>query len=449
MEEIAISVIMPSLNVVPYIEECMESVVNQTLVNIEIICVDAGSTDGTLEILKKYKEKDNRIKIILSEKKSYGYQVNLGIKAAQGEFIGIVETDDWVAPNFYETLFSMVGKQKIDFVKMGYREFFDINDKRFFCNKVLNKTIEIANECIDLSRNRSMGVNELNHIWSGIYRRDFLINNCLWLNETAGASYQDTSFCILVGMMSEFCVYMKECLYNYRIDNPNSSVKTSSKWHCIIDEYKYIDSYFENYRKILQDKFVVVTEVKLITYMWNYLRLDEEKKRFFFDEIQKEMRDLMNNKQLFDELSETSKERCHLLTSLEKLKCYEEGEKIVYNTYKSIMKLALENKKFVVAGAGNYFGELCLLQNMLGVTFIKAVCDNSTMLQGCEVKGYLVESVENLAAKENNSYWIIANQKYGCEIKSQVCFWGIPEDRIILFNRILEHDKVLHIIREL
>ena len=68
-----VSIIMPSLNVVDYIQECMESVVNQTLKDIEIICVDAGSTDGTLEILREYEEKDSRVKIILSDRKSYGY----------------------------------------------------------------------------------------------------------------------------------------------------------------------------------------------------------------------------------------------------------------------------------------------------------------------------------------------------------------------------------------
>ena len=99
-----VSVIMPSLNVVQYIQECMESVVRQTLSDIEIICVDAGSTDGTLEILQEFAKKDQRISIIVSDKKSYGYQMNLGLKAAKGEYIGIVETDDFIEPNMYEDL---------------------------------------------------------------------------------------------------------------------------------------------------------------------------------------------------------------------------------------------------------------------------------------------------------------------------------------------------------
>ena len=65
-----VSIIMPSLNVGPFIRECIDSAVNQTLTDIEILCVDAGSTDGTLEILQQYKEKDPRVQVILSDRKS-------------------------------------------------------------------------------------------------------------------------------------------------------------------------------------------------------------------------------------------------------------------------------------------------------------------------------------------------------------------------------------------
>ena len=78
-----ISVIMPSLNVGNYIEQCIKSVLDQTLTDFEIICIDAGSTDGTVEILQKYAKEDSRIQIINTDKKSYGYQVNLGISKAR------------------------------------------------------------------------------------------------------------------------------------------------------------------------------------------------------------------------------------------------------------------------------------------------------------------------------------------------------------------------------
>ena len=85
-----VTVIMPSLNVRKYISTCIESVLAQTLQDIEILAVDAGSDDGTLEILQDYARRDERIRLIHSDKRSYGYQINLGISLAQGDYIGIV-----------------------------------------------------------------------------------------------------------------------------------------------------------------------------------------------------------------------------------------------------------------------------------------------------------------------------------------------------------------------
>ena len=112
-----ISVLIPSLNSEDYINRCLESVVNQTLRNIEIICIDAGSTDKTLEILEDYAKKDSRIKIAISSKRSYGYQMNLGLNLANGQYIAIVESDDFIAEDMYEELYSLTNDGTIDVVK--------------------------------------------------------------------------------------------------------------------------------------------------------------------------------------------------------------------------------------------------------------------------------------------------------------------------------------------
>ncbi|WP_039790664.1 glycosyltransferase family 2 protein, partial [Paenibacillus riograndensis] len=102
-----VSIIMPSLNIATYIKECMDSVVAQTLQDIEIICVDAGSTDGTREILQEYATRDSRIRILDSDRKSYGYQVNWGFDVAKGKYLGIVETDDYIEPEMFQTLYDV------------------------------------------------------------------------------------------------------------------------------------------------------------------------------------------------------------------------------------------------------------------------------------------------------------------------------------------------------
>lgn len=97
-----VTVLLPSLNVAGFIEECLISVTGQTLKELEILCIDAGSTDGTLEILESYAKKDKRIRVLHSDRKSYGYQINKGMDMALGEYLGIVETDDYIAENMYE-----------------------------------------------------------------------------------------------------------------------------------------------------------------------------------------------------------------------------------------------------------------------------------------------------------------------------------------------------------
>ena len=115
-----ISILLPSYNVASYIQECIESVMGQTLTDIEILCIDAGSTDGTSEIIEKYAAADRRIRLIKSDKKSYGYQINLGMDLAQGEFLGIVETDDCIGSHMYEVLYKAAIENVLDYVKAGF-----------------------------------------------------------------------------------------------------------------------------------------------------------------------------------------------------------------------------------------------------------------------------------------------------------------------------------------
>ena len=104
MKDIKVSIMIPAYNVEPYLVECMESVVHQTLDEIEIICVNDGSKDKTLQILEDYQKKDERIIVIDKENEGYGVGMNLAFSKAKGEYIGIVEPDDFVPLNMYEDL---------------------------------------------------------------------------------------------------------------------------------------------------------------------------------------------------------------------------------------------------------------------------------------------------------------------------------------------------------
>ncbi|MBQ8459730.1 glycosyltransferase family 2 protein [bacterium] len=111
---VKISVIVPVYNTEKYIERCLDSLVNQTLKELEIICVDDGSDDKSLDILNSYAQKYSNIKVLTQNHKKQGAARNLGFTYAQGEYIGYVDSDDWVDENYYEKLYNSAQKYNCD-----------------------------------------------------------------------------------------------------------------------------------------------------------------------------------------------------------------------------------------------------------------------------------------------------------------------------------------------
>ena len=111
-----ISVILPVHNTKRYIQQCIDSILNQTYDDIEILAIDS-STDETTDIIKEYIDKTDKIRHIIDPNGSYGYKLNLGIAEAEGEYLAIVDSDDYIMPDMLATLLSEVEKNNLDFVK--------------------------------------------------------------------------------------------------------------------------------------------------------------------------------------------------------------------------------------------------------------------------------------------------------------------------------------------
>ena len=234
-----ISVVIPSLNVAPYIAECLESAVNQTLKDIEIICVDAGSTDGTLDVLQEYAQRDNRVKVLHSDKKSYGYQVNMGFDVSQGEYFAILESDDIIRPRMYEDLYALAKKHEVDLIKADHEIFLGKGDNRTYSYQSICVP-KYYNKVLDPSQQIQI-FNAKLHTWAGIYNMQFLRRNNIRHNETPGASYQDNGFWFQTFAWAERVYFVNKAYYLLRRDNPNSSVKSTGKVYCIFDEYAFIE----------------------------------------------------------------------------------------------------------------------------------------------------------------------------------------------------------------
>ena len=241
-----VSVIMPSLNVGDYIRECIESVVNQTLKEIEIICIDAGSTDGTLEILREYAEKDPRIRLEHSEQRSYGHQMNMGLTLASGEYIGIVETDDYIAPDMFEKLYAAAaGHKKPDVVKSPYYRLNPPGDVR---PPLEVRRVDQASdgEVFPLSEHYGL-IGEHPSIWSCIYKKSFLDGRNIRFQELPGGAWVDNLFFYRTLCEAERICWVNEPFYYYRRNNPNSSsiLKDCSIPMARINDLKdYLDANF-------------------------------------------------------------------------------------------------------------------------------------------------------------------------------------------------------------
>lgn len=293
-----VSVVIPVYNVKKYICPCIDSIRRQTLKDIEIICVDDGSTDGCSEILDEYAKKDNRIKVIHKPNSGYGHSMNVGMDAATGEYFAIVESDDVIEPNMYQKLYAVAENYDLDVIKADFYRFVEVD------NKMDRTRFNIAgsgmyNRVIDADQEKGLVLkNSAVYTWSGIYKRKFLYENNIRHNETPGASYQDNGFWFQTMSMAQKIYFYKEPFYCLRRDNPNSSIYNKSKVYCIRDEYEFILKYIQERPDIYDKVIPYYWKARFGAYEFSYNRIADEFKSEFLDH--------------FIEVMKTAKERNEL-----------------------------------------------------------------------------------------------------------------------------------------
>lgn len=243
-----VSVIIPVYNVERYLAECLDSVVYQSMKDLEIICVDDGSTDGSGKILDNYAKKDSRFHVIHKKNEGYGKAVNIGMAAADSPYVAIVESDDRIAETMYEDLYKIAEKYKAEVIKADYYEFYKSQNGNYIEEYVPltreEKRIPFYEKVLNV-REYEGALKFSKYTWSGIYQLDFLRREHILHNETPGASYQDNGFWFQTMVKAESVYFVKNAYYHYRIDNPNSSVVSTTKVLAVNQEYDFIDKILE------------------------------------------------------------------------------------------------------------------------------------------------------------------------------------------------------------
>lgn len=246
-----ISVIIPVYNVEKYLERCLESVINQTYQDLEIILVDDGSTDSSPAICDKYKEKDSRIKVIHKENGGLSSARNAGLRISSGEYVGFIDSDDDAELNMYELLYDVAKKYNVDFVmsdyirinedKTKYLKTLEINNGYYSKKDIKNKIFP------SLIMGENLEYGPLLSVWHCLYNRKFLNQNNIEFDEDVRWS-EDNIFSAIVGYNANSFYYLKnKGLYHY-YQNPGTITTGYRKnaWFYYSTMNEHLRNYFSN-----------------------------------------------------------------------------------------------------------------------------------------------------------------------------------------------------------
>lgn len=434
-----LSIILPSLNVGNYIEKCIKSVLAQSYQDYEVIVIDAGSTDGTLEILEKYEALDSRIILLHSEKKSYGYQMNLGISTAKGEYIGIVETDDWIEPDMYEALILVADECGADIVK---------GDAVFSWDTLglppheVNIGAPTKVSELDVTENFERLVLKDFYLWTGVYKKDFLED--IAFNETAGAAYQDIGFLFQTFIKRPKIKYIDRVFYHYKVDNAGASGYNRNAFSFLINEYSFVFNKLDMmthskaitnqdvWKNVLLLKLFRQTLVRIIRMaesgeIWN--GAEEQLKRL------SEMMGDADDKWMKSEMTELELLRYEIFKYSPML-CFELFKNIAEEKQSRITELRqiFENHKDVIVfGSGKYGTFLQRIAKKYDFCNITLYCDNNQSKQDTELGNIRIVSPEKANEMYPNAVYIMALAADE-EAKLVLRKLGIPQQRIYSYN---------------
>ncbi|MEE8717418.1 MAG: glycosyltransferase [Coriobacteriales bacterium] len=285
-----VSVIVPAYNNEHYVVACVRSLLAQTLEDIEVICVNDGSTDNTSQVLHAFADADPRVRVIDKENGGYGVAINRGIDEARGRYVTILESDDFADLDMLETL-------------VGYADAFDLDVARanfyLYWSGKLRKDIPLLlfseGECdrvIDPSVRKNQHCFYVQPaLWSAIYRASFLRSNGLRLLETPGAAYQDTAFNFKVWACARRVMFVHTPFVHYRQDNESSSINNPGKVYNICLEYHEADRWLTEDRPDLRESLAPVKNKMMCdAYTWNTRRVSDKYKLEFVEQFGRELK---------------------------------------------------------------------------------------------------------------------------------------------------------------
>ena len=244
-----VSVIIPMYNVAATLDQCLDSIQTQTHADLEIICVNDGSPDKSSAIAHAHAEKDARITVVDKPNAGYGASCNRGLDLARGEWVSIVEPDDYLEPTMYEALLAkaaecaQTGGRTPDVIKCAYWRVFDENGSSRRVTCPYKGRVKPARQPFAIGD----GVELLCHhpaIWAAVYRNEFLAQRGIRFREVAGSGWTDNPFMVQTLCGTQVVAYVDEPLYDYREHDLNDAENLAARsplipltrWNEMMDE---------------------------------------------------------------------------------------------------------------------------------------------------------------------------------------------------------------------
>lgn len=217
-----ISIIIPIYNVEKYLSQCLDSVINQTYKDLEIICVNDGSPDNSLKILEEYRKKDERIKIINQENQGLAGARNTGIDNAQGEFVFFLDSDDWLPLNAIELLYNKQKKENADIIIAGRNTITSKNEQKFL-PRDYKENLDFKKYIKKSFKDGSFRPSSCGKL----YKKEIIKENKIYFPR--GLLYEDLIFVIKFLYYSKKIVILREYIFNYRFEREGSIINSVNK----------------------------------------------------------------------------------------------------------------------------------------------------------------------------------------------------------------------------
>lgn len=257
-----------------YFEKCLNSIVNQTFQDLEIILIDDCGNDSSIKIAERFAQNDNRIKIIRNEKnKGQGYSRNLGIKQARGDYIAFVDSDDWLELDMYEKLYAKAKETDVDIVKCSFRYVFKSYSEPYPLHYICQDFSKVYN--VYDAPDHILG-RFITTVWNGLYRKSFIKENNIRFIET---KFEDMLFCWETRIKAKSIAFIEDVFYNYLKTNPNSDTKTLEYFYCFLDNCSKLKQLVVDKPEFYRSLFIY--SVGIFQFVYKSLRHKDKKTAFF------------------------------------------------------------------------------------------------------------------------------------------------------------------------